>query len=283
MTSTLDLAEELTVAVQLAKEAGALIMEIYATDFTVAYKGKGDPVTEADRRANTLIVEGLRQRFPWDLIVAEESPVPVVSNQVERIWYVDPLDGTREFIAKNGEFAVMIGLAIHGQARLGVVFGPDKGILYSGVVGQGAWMEVPPGEPRPVQVSDKHKLSNLGLVVSRSHRHARLDQIREHLGVAQEIPCGSVGLKVGLIVQQIADLYVEPGPYTSAWDSCGPEAILKGAGGQLTNLLGEPLRYQPGNLKNTQGLVATNGKCHGQVIEALSPLVHQLGLRPARA
>ena len=133
-----DFARELTVAVELARKAGVAIMKVYATDFSVAYKGKNDPVTDADKRGNELIVNGLRQAFPDDIIVAEESEKPDDTQTGNRIWYVDPVDGTKEFINKNGEFSVMIGLAVNGQAKVGVVFKPDGDVLYAGVVGQEA-------------------------------------------------------------------------------------------------------------------------------------------------
>ena len=103
-------------AVELARRAGQAVMDVYATDFAVASKGHNDPVTEADRQANDLIVTGLKEAFPRDTVVAEESPPPDDLPASGRVWYVDPLDGTKEFIARNGEFSVMIGLAVNGQA-----------------------------------------------------------------------------------------------------------------------------------------------------------------------
>ncbi len=269
-----ELSEELTVATRLAREAGATIMRVYATDFSVAYKGKGDPVTQADQLANDLIVKGLQKTFPTDLVVAEESPPPSESLTASRVWYVDPLDGTKEFIAKNGEFSVMIGLAVDGRAHLGVVYRPDGDVLYAGVVGQGAWVEVK-GIRKALVVDPTRESSSMTLAVSRSHRNPLIEKICEAVGVSQEIPSGSVGLKIGLIAEGKADLYLEPGPYTSLWDACGPEAILRAAGGQFTNVYGQRLAYGLTSLKNTHGLVATNGRGHGQVVAALAPLINQ--------
>jgi len=269
-----ELSEELTVATRLAREAGATIMRVYATDFSVAYKGKGDPVTQADQLANDLIVKGLQKAFPTDLIVAEESSPPSESLTASRVWYVDPLDGTKEFIAKNGEFSVMIGLAVDGRAHLGVVYRPDGDVLYTGVVGQGAWVEVN-GIRKALMVDSTRESSSMTLAVSRSHRNPLIEKICEAVGVSQEIPSGSVGLKIGLIAEGRADLYLEPGPYTSVWDACGPEAILRAAGGRFTNVFGQPLVYGLTPLKNILGLVATNGQCHAQVIAALAPLIDQ--------
>lgn len=252
-------------------------MEVYATDFTVAYKGKNDPVTDADKRGNEMIVKGLRQAFPNDIIVAEESARPDATQAGTRIWYVDPVDGTKEFIAKNGEFSVMIGLSINGQAKVGVVFRPDGDLLYVGVVGQGAWMERN-GKRMPLVVKNPGLSSSITQAVSRSHRHPMLEKIGKDIGVGKEVPSGSVGLKIGLIARGLADIYIEPGPYTKLWDSCGPEAILRAAGGQFTNILGEQIRYGLTQLKNTHGLVATNGAYHEKVIQGLEPVAKELGL-----
>ncbi|MDA0740050.1 MAG: 3'(2'),5'-bisphosphate nucleotidase CysQ [Nitrospirae bacterium] len=277
-----DFARELTVAVELARKAGVAIMEVYATDFSVAYKGKNDPVTDADKRGNELIVDGLRQAFPDDIIVAEESEKPDDTQTGNRIWYVDPVDGTKEFINKNGEFSVMIGLAVNGQAKVGVVFKPDGDVLYAGVVDQEAWMETN-GERTPIAVTAPEPSASITLAVSRSHRNPMLEQIGKDIGVGKEVPSGSVGLKIGLIARGIADVYMEPGPYTKLWDGCGPEAILRAAGGQFTNILGEQLHYGLTQLKNTHGLVATNGTYHKKVIEALEPVAKELGLTPQLA
>lgn len=272
-----DFARELTVAVELARKAGEAIMEVYVTDFSVAYKGKNDPVTDADKRGNELIVNGLRQAFPDDIIVAEESEKPDDTQTGNRIWYVDPVDGTKEFINKNGEFSVMIGLAVNGQAKVGVVFKPDGDVLYAGVVDQEAWMETN-GTREPIAVTAPEPSASISLAVSRSHRNPMLEQIGKDIGVGKEVPSGSVGLKIGLIARGLADVYMEPGPYTKLWDGCGPEAILRAAGGQFTNVLGEQLQYGLTQLKNTHGLVATNGTYHTKVIEALEPVAKELGL-----
>ena len=274
------LTHELEVAYDLAKQAATLILEVYASNFSVAYKGRNDPVTEADKRANELIVAGLHQAFPQDLIVAEESPEPSPTLTSPRIWYVDPLDGTKEFINKNGEFSVMIGLTVNGQASLGVVCRPDKKLVYGGIVGHEAWREMD-GDRSPLKIDPDPQPSDFPIItVSRSHRHPLLKTIRKSLGIKHEMVSGSVGLKIGLIAEGKADLYIEPGPFTSVWDACGPEAILRGAGGQFTNVLGEPLVYGVKQLKNTHGLVASNGICHDRVIEALKPVVEELGLKP---
>ncbi len=279
---------ELSVAVQLARRAGQVVMDVYATDFAVASKGKDDPVTAADRQANDLIVKGLNEAFPVDTLVAEESPPPGSVQDSGRVWYVDPLDGTKDFIARNGEFSVMIGLAVDGQAQLGVVYRPEGDVLYAGVVGREAWMERR-GIRSPLAIKEQKAGRPLTLTVSRSHRHPLVEKVGRVLGVGNEIPSGSVGLKIGLIAREEADVYLEPGPYTKLWDSCAPEAILRAAGGAFTTILGQSLIYGKSpspradvgeQLANTHGLLASNGFCHERVVHALRPVVAELGLKP---
>ena len=269
-----DFTRELDEAARLARAAGTLLMKIYATDFVVAYKGPNDPVTEADKQANALLVTGLRGLFPDDGVVAEESADNSDALRKGRVWYVDPLDGTSDFVLKNGEFSVMVGLAVNGVAHAGVVYRPAGDVLFAGIADQEAWVEEQ-GRRRPLRVSAKAEPSGLRLVMSRSHRHPLTDAIRKRLGTDKEIVLGSVGLKVGAIAMQQADLYLDLSGFTKAWDSCGPEAILRGAGGRMTDLAGTPLAYGGKELRNMRGLVASNGACHDRVIEAIAPIARE--------
>lgn len=273
---TTDYHKEIEVASRLARQASDIVLSIYATDFAVTSKGKAGPVTEADLRANELIVEGLRKAFPLDGIISEEEP-PTGRRSATRIWYVDPLDGTKEFVAKNGEFSIMIGLSVNGQARLGVVYRPVGDLLFGGITDQEAWREEA-GRRTALKVSSVTIPQHLRMVVSRSHRHPVIVDMREGIGLTHELPCGSVGLKIGLLASDQGDVYVEPSSYTSAWDTCGPEAVLRGAGGRLTDLTGQPLVYGTDDVRNRRGLVATNGVCHDQVIAAIAPVVREAGL-----
>ncbi len=265
---------ELVEAVKLAREAGEILREIYATDFAVRDKAVGgaetDPVTEADTRVNAFLVGRIHEMFPADTIIAEES-----ANDGKaaggRCWYIDPLDGTKEFIAKNGEFSVMIGLAVDGEARLGVVYQPTTGKLYRGVVGDGAFYEV--GDKTwQLKVSDTVDTAKLRLVVSRSHRPAGTDELKSALGIETEIPCGSVGLKVGLIAERQADLYVHFSDKTHAWDACAPDAILRASGGTFVDLTGRSIEYTGADVQNRRGLLATNRKSYEKVLAVITEL-----------
>lgn len=221
---------EQEIIADLARIAGQAILEVYVSSFEVRYKGPDDPVTDADLRAEEIIVSGLSREFPGDGIVSEERPVSDEARRRPRVWYVDPLDGTGEFVARTGEFSVIIGLLEQGLPKLGVIYQPIGDRLYVGVRDESAWI-IERGERRRTWVSAAALPDPLRLAVSRSHRHPMIDVVKLRLGVVTEVPCGSVGAKIGLLLSGRADVYVEPAPYTSKWDVCGAEAILLGAGG----------------------------------------------------
>lgn len=271
--------EELATAIALARDAGRILMDVYASNFSVDYKHGTDPVTDADRRANTFLVAGLRERFPADAIVAEEDLAHADASASERCWFVDPLDGTREFVARNGEFAVMLGLAVMGRATLGVVYQPVSDKLYSGVVGAGARLERK-GVVQELRVSERTASDGLRLVVSRSHRSRGTDEIVERLAISDEQPSGSVGLKIGWIAERAADLYVHTSTRASKWDACGPEAILRAAGGRFTDLLGDDFDYREPDLGAQRGILACNEVAFGTVLAVVRTVAQDLGFRP---
>jgi 3'(2'), 5'-bisphosphate nucleotidase len=263
--------DELESILAIARRAAKLIQEVYATPFEVEMKGPGDPVTRADREANELVCAALRERFPEVAILAEES-VPKdaseIANRLEndRVFFVDPLDGTREFAARNGEFAVMIGLTVHGRPELGVVVAPTTGEAFAARVGGAAFREDGRGERSPLRVSTAADPSQARLMVSRSKRPRLVDPLMQTLGLREAIACGSVGLKVGRIVSGDAELYVHGGGGAQRWDTCAPEAILIAAGGRFTDLDGKLIDYRASDLTVHTGIVASNGPLHDQVL-----------------
>ena len=190
---------------------------------------------------------------------------------------VDPLDGTNGFIDGNGDFAVQIGLAEEGQCALGVVYQPLTGVLYRAVRGEGTWIERPQFEPERAHVSDKRDLSRMRLAASRSHRSPRMNKVVTRFGFREEVQRGSVGIKVGLLVEQQCDVYIHLSPRTKQWDTCAPEVILTEAGGRITDLFGYPLNYNVPDVQNRNGLVASNGAAHDQIIQKLAPLLKEFG------
>ena len=275
---------ELQVAIELARSAGAVLLEHYYSPFLVEQKINAldelEEVTAADREANELIVGRLQAEFPEDGILAEESTDTDRRLEKDRVWLIDPMDGTKNFIARDGDFAVQIGLAIGGESVLGVVYQPTRKVLYRAVRGGGAWIEAEDNAATRMSVSKQTKPGEMVLASSRSHRSPRMEQVVNAFGFKKEMRRGSVGVKIGLIAEQQADLYLHLSPSTKQWDTCGPEAILAEAGGRLTDLFGQPLRYNGVRIDNRNGIVATNGAAHEMVIENLAPLLKEFGRTP---
>lgn len=264
-------AHELEQACDFARRAGDTLLRVYETHFGYELKGEVDPVTEADRLANTYLVNALRSAFPTDGVVAEESADISDALDKTRCWYVDPLDGTKEFIKKNGEFSVMVGLAVEGRSVLGVVYQPVTDKLYTGIPGVGAALSAQ-GDTRSLRVSDVGEAARLRLVTSRSHRSEGVDQIVSALGIEHQAVSGSVGLKVGLIAEQVADLYVHLSDRSCAWDACAPEAILRAAGGCFTDLAGRPFMYGGTDMRSRHGILA----CNTAAFDAVLPVVQSV-------
>jgi 3'(2'), 5'-bisphosphate nucleotidase len=162
-----------------------------------------------------------------------------------------------------------------------VVYQPLTGVLYRAVQGQGTWIERPGYEPERAQVSGEREVSSMRLAASRSHRSSRMNKVVTRLGVKEEVRRGSVGIKVGLIVERQCDLYIHLSSRTKQWDTCAPQLILTEAGGQMTDLFGHSLHYNVLEVQNLNGLVASNGVTHEQLIETLAPLLAEFGRQPA--
>jgi len=270
VSGPVDLLHELDVARRLAQEAAVLVRRFAEQPIAVKYKDGGEPVTEADLAANALIVSRLAQEFPGDAILSEELPDDGSRQGKPRVWMVDPIDGTRDFIRGQPGYVVMIGLCLDGQPALGVVAQPSTGVVWSGVVGQAAWRDGPDGTRVPVRTSTLAKPPGVRIVVSGSRRSSQIDAFRRALGVTDEMNMGSVGMKVALVCQGERDLYLYPGEQTKLWDTCGPEAILIAAGGRMSDIDGRPLVYTKADLNNRSGVVASNGPLHDHVIQALA-------------
>jgi 3'(2'), 5'-bisphosphate nucleotidase len=271
---TARLAHELDVAADLALQAGKAIMAYYQGDVVVEYKDKKEPVTIADREADRLIRRGLRDAFPDDGLLSEEAEDDLERLSKERVWIVDPLDGTTEFIDKTGEFMVQIALTLAGQPVLGVLYQPVGDILYSAAQGQGAFA-VRDGRRTRLHVSQQDDPSQMCLVASRSHYAGFVEAARLKLGIDSVQRLGSVGLKVGQLCQGICDLYLAA-RVCKEWDLCAPHAVLLEAGGVLTDLWGKVPIYNQAGTAECRGLLASNGRAHEQILEACAPLLHLL-------
>ncbi len=258
--------KELEVAKRLARDAGRILMEFYASGAKVQWKGHNDPVTTADHAANEMLVRELHRHFPDDAVLSEEFPDDPARLAHDRVWMVDPMDGTKQFIERIGEFAVMIGLAIEGEAKLGVVYHPSADRMYYAAPAAGAFVEEKWSTKR-LCVAPASDPSTLIAAISRSHQSQKADAILARLGVSELLRHGSVGLKFGLIAEGRAHLYVHTSARTYQWDTCGPEAILREAGGAVTDLHGDPLVYNTPEICNLHGIVASNSVIHERILE----------------
>jgi 3'(2'), 5'-bisphosphate nucleotidase len=234
----------------IAREAGAAIMEIYAGEFNVALKGDSSPLTCADRAAHEIIVKGLNRSFPEVPVLSEEGKsIPYEDRCLwPRFWLVDPLDGTKEFIKRNGEFTVNIALIENGHAVAGVVYVPAQRKTYLGVRGRGAWLRDGEQGPVAIKVRTANPAAGLTVVMSRSHPSPELAAYLQDIMVAEALPVGS-SLKLCVVAEGRADLYPRLGP-TMEWDTAAGHAVVEAAGGTVTTLDGQPLRYNKENLLN---------------------------------
>jgi 3'(2'), 5'-bisphosphate nucleotidase len=226
----------------IARDAGRAVLDVYGTEFTVTMKDDHSPLTEADQRAHAIIDAGLKALDPALPVLSEEAAPGERAERRswQRFWLVDPLDGTKEFLKRNGEFTVNIALVIGHRAELGVVLAPALGRLYFGALGVGAWRQDGDGLPEPIYVERPAKAPPR-VVGSRSHESAEVVEYLAALGPHTITPMGS-SLKICLVAEGAADLYPRLGP-TSEWDTAAAQAILESAGGRMIDPTGQPLRY----------------------------------------
>jgi len=228
--------------VALARKAGNAILEVYATDFDVQAKADESPLTQADMASHRIIDAGLRQLTPDIPLISEESGLPDFGErgQWQTYWLIDPLDGTKEFVNRNGEFTVNIALIEGHRPVFGVVHVPVGQKTYTGCEGVGAAVREDGGTSRSIRVAGR-SATPVRVVGSRSHRGASLDAYLELLGEVEMLPMGS-SLKFCVVAEGAADIYPRLGP-TSEWDTAAAQAVVEQAGGAVLELDGQPLAY----------------------------------------
>ncbi len=235
--------QHLLSVIAIARAAGIAILRHYAEGAEARAKADGSPVTAADHEAEAIILAGLSKIAPDLPILSEEEAaagrIPDLTGGT--YWCVDPLDGTKEFVNRSGEFTVCIGGVVAGRALFGVLHAPALDLTYAGCVGEGAWRVREGQLPVPIHARVLPETGRVGLV-SRSHRDgSRLDAFLDERGIDTRRPMGSA-IKFGLIAEGRADLYARFGP-TSEWDTAAGQAVLEAAGGRVTDLDGHPLGY----------------------------------------
>jgi 3'(2'), 5'-bisphosphate nucleotidase len=226
----------------LAADAGDAILEVYATDFDVQSKSDESPLTQADLASNQRIIAGLEALTPDIPIISEEVGLPPFAERSrwQRYWLIDPLDGTKEFVNRNGEFTVNIALIDNKRAVLGVVHVPIQGKTYIGCEGYGAELRDGDKDARAIRVAT-HSSDPVRVVGSRSHRGASLDAYLQQIGEHDMVPMGS-SLKFCVVAEGNADIYPRLG-LTSEWDTAAAQAVIEQAGGKVLQWNGMPLLY----------------------------------------
>ena len=245
-------------------------MDVYAGDFAVLGKPDSSPLTEADLRAEAIITPALRALLAGVPVIAEEAHArgecqQRVGQGGAAFWLVDPLDGTREFVARNGEFTVNIALVRDGEPVLGVVFAPALGRLYAGEHGRAAWLDDEGGR-REIRC---RQVPAAGLTVATSRVHgdrAAVDALLQGQPVAQHLSAGS-SLKFGLLACGQADVYPRYGR-TMEWDTAAGHAVLRAAGGEVLDLMGQPLTYGKPGFENPHFVAVATGKVWSAVAQA---------------
>ena len=233
---------DLEKVVAIAESAGKAILEIYNRDFDIQEKEDKSPLTEADLAAHKLIVAELEKLEPKLPVLSEESAsIPYEErSRWLRYWLVDPLDGTKEFIKRNGEFTVNIALIESGRPSCGVVHVPVAGVTYFGCVGQGAQKRNEDGSSETISVAQQRQHPTR-IAGSRSHAGDSLQRFLDKVGPHEIVSMGS-SLKLCLVAEGRADIYPRLGP-TSEWDTGAAQAVVEAAGGKVTGLDMQPLRY----------------------------------------
>jgi len=258
--------------IDLVKNAGEAVLKVYSKQNPRIYHKKdSSPVTEADYLSEKILFSGL-QIYGWR-ILSEETKDDLSRLNKEKIWIIDPLDGTRDFLNKTGEFSVMVALVDKRKPFLGVVYKPVDDKIYFAVKGEGAFLKEKDKALKRLKVSEISSLSEARLVFTRSHLNEMEKKFIQNLKTRRITFMGSVGVKLGEIAEGKADGYISISNKTSQWDICAPEIILKEAGGVVTDLSGGEFIYNRKEINNDNGIVASNGKIHFQMLKKLHQIL----------
>ena len=262
---------ELLVARLAAREAGKVILSHYGDpDLAVHTKADSSPVTAADQAANDLLLTRIRAAFPDDGLLSEETPDDGARFARRRVWIIDPLDGTRDFLAKTGDFCVHIGLAIDNAAVLGVVYQPVRDALYYACKGSGAFLEAS-GESRRLKASTRSQPSDLRVGISRLNPDEGLGKCLAASGLAPRAVQMGASVKHMALARGDLDGVLNLSQSEQEWDTCAPEVVLTEAGCKVTDGDGKPFRYNQKDLFRRRGSVASNGQCHPFMLRIIAP------------
>jgi 3'(2'), 5'-bisphosphate nucleotidase len=262
---------EMNAALEAADRAGQALRERYLS-FKAIPDAPASISTDADREAQEIILTHLRRQFPGDALCAEEATATLAAaaHTGSRLWIVDPIDGTRGFARKNGEFSVMIAFVEEGRIGVGVVLEPARARLTYAVRGGGCWRQVGDGPARVAcRVTPNAKLTEATLTQSHSKVAGARSRLVQALNPARVVESYSAGIKLALVARGEADLYLNTYDAFHDWDICAGQLLVEEAGGKVSGIAGQELRYGLEGAWQRDGLLATNGLLHDLAVAAL--------------
>ncbi|HEY4493459.1 MAG TPA: 3'(2'),5'-bisphosphate nucleotidase CysQ [Candidatus Paceibacterota bacterium] len=263
--------------IELAQKIGELLVRYQSGNLNVESKenDRFNPVTIADKEADAMAREAIGKLFPTNAILSEESS-EIPSDYSSDVWMIDPLDGTKSYIKGDDSFGVHIGLCRNGRPVFGVVNVPRKHLLYFGEVGRGAFVLAQESR-RQIFVSATKTLSEARLIIRKDSSEVRPSyEVIDSMSVGKRIPSSGIGVALGLISDGSADVYIATNRRLSKWDTCAPEAILREAGGEVTDLLGRPLDYKQSELRWKDSMFASNKILRAQLLEYSKKVLEKL-------
>lgn len=262
-------ADELRITREFVAQAGEIALRYHGTELEVELKPGDEPVTRADRECSEFLVEAMTRAFPGDIIISEEDEDDVRRLDAERVWYIDPIDGTKSFIDGGNGYCIMLGLAIDHNPVFGLLYQPNLQTFIYGCQGGGAWCERG-GKLQRLRCSTETDPAAARLL---SNRGGDRDAIERVFGLSQDTALGAVGLKLASMALGACELYANPATNCSSWDTCGPEVVLIEAGGRLTDMRGQPIQYDVSETTSLQnGIVASSGPMHDRFLERLAAM-----------
>ena len=260
---------ELTACKDAARKAGKKVMDHYLGKTIISYKGKNDPVTSADLASQEILIKELN-KFGYGFL-SEELTDDKKRLGEKKVWIIDPLDGTLDFIQKTGEFTILVALVENGEPVLGIIYEPVKDVMYFAAKNGGSFVEHG-DKSKKIVVTDENIIENIKLLVSRNHMGDIEKKFADKENIKNIFKSGSAGLKMGLISEGEGDLYICSYNKTKEWDICAGDIILREAGGILTDMDGKTFSYNRENVINENGYIASNNKSHQEIVAKLKDI-----------
>jgi len=255
---------------EISKQAGQEVLKFYNQEFSQAQQEEF-PVTEVDLASYKIISKGL-EKYSDIGVLAEETKEDKSYLNYDKIFIVDSLDGTKDFVEKSGDFAIMIALIENNYPVLGVVYKPMENMLYYAIRNQGAFVEKN-GEAEQIKVSTEDNISQLKSIISNFHLEEKEVALRQELGMSEPIKSGSAGLKMGLIAEGKAHLYFKTTNRTGEWDTAPGVIIVEEAGGKVTDIHGDKLQFKKEGPYNDRGFIISNGSRHDEIVAGLAKIL----------